>query len=178
MQKKNGAGAFVDTNQTVTVPRLVNYIDYLLDTYTDSSMSGYEKLDAVQNALDRLAVYPNEFHDKSQSTGRYPFLLASGYKEIGIMQEYNYLYKTAANHNFAYYIYPYILDSSSVPGTMISVARKINPAAEYELTDYHWLVKIKLSPADEGKIYGGAGEGENNSVDVSYLAATFNFSKT
>ena len=47
-----------DTGKTVECPEVKTTTDYLLDTYTNASMSFFEKLDAVQTAVDQLGLYP------------------------------------------------------------------------------------------------------------------------
>ncbi len=153
---------FVDTDLTITCPRVKQYTDVLIDAYTDPSKSLFENLDAVQNALDELAVYPLGVRDsdKPNKDRPYPLLACSGYQELWLNSWYSEMF--ADGKLLLRSVYPYLLDSLGFPGTMASVAEKLAPDCEVDRGSYHWNVDITYN--GETRNYGGAGEGNAEGV--------------
>ena len=74
-QRKTGSGSqgeYTDTAVTVSCPKLRSGLDVLIDRYTSSGMSFFEKLDAISAGLDHIAIYP-------RSVNGYTAITSSGY---------------------------------------------------------------------------------------------------
>ena len=143
-----------DTSTKVSCRALKTYTDYLIDTFTKSSMTFFEKMDAVESGLAGLAVYPRSVLDSSKPVeGRaHPFFATSPYEELSFNDHIN-IYEGSADGLLLTHVYPFILDSASYPGTMSSVARKLDPTCT--VTSYegaHWLINVSLN--GETKVYG------------------------
>ena len=165
---------WADTSKTVTCPTLKSYTDYLIDTYTNSSMSFFEKLDAVQAGLTELSLYPRGLSDSSKRDpdNPYPFFAASPYVELGLNKHYD-VYQGSEEPLLITRVYPFILDSASFPGTMSAVARKLEPECTTGGTSYHWLVDITFN--GETKSYGGAGSGGSEPILTKRVTKDFRF---
>ena len=166
---------YVDTNIKVKCSALKNEYDYLIDNYTNSSMTFFQKLDAVQGALNELSVYPRSVQDTSlPSKDRpYPLLAASPYPEIGLNQHYD-MFERGGKGLFLRSFYPFVLDSASTPGTMRAVAQKLNSKAKVEgLSGQHAYIKVTLN--GESNIYGGAGAGSSGPLYTKFVDAYYTF---
>ena len=160
LQRKIGYGEWEDTPQTVICPQVVNTYRYLIDTYTNSSMSFFDKLAAVSNALKDLAVYPRLIRDPSQPSNRpYPFLAVSRYWERSLNRHYEF-YKISDKGVLAFDLYPFVLDSLSYPGTIRRVAEMLDSSCSTEAADVHFAVRISLG--GETRAYGGSGKGDGD----------------
>ncbi|MCI8331255.1 MAG: hypothetical protein HFE78_00285 [Clostridiales bacterium] len=149
---------FVKTSVRIACPRLETRYSYLIDTCTTESMSFFEKLDAVQSRLDKLAVYPNSIFDvdRPSEDHPYPLLASSPYPELVLNEHYN-MYETVSDGLLLASAYPFILDSASFPGTMRTIAKTLEPSCEISAGGTHAYSKITFN--NETKTYGGAGEG-------------------
>ena len=107
----------MDTNITFTLPTLKTDDQYLIDTYTNSSQSFFEKMDAIQKGLNKIAVYPRMFFNTSKPTGRYPSLCVSHYPESLFLNTHSEMtyrrYSLDKQYCFSQQLYPYVLSSVS-----------------------------------------------------------------
>ena len=147
-----------DTGKTVECPEVKTTTDYLLDTYTNASMSFFEKLDAVQTAVDQLGLYPQTVVGAgTTSTTPYPMLLSTIYPERSLDEIYKTMFtRNGGDYMFLQQLYPFVLDSYSEPRLMAAVAKKLDPNCEIEpVPNIHWLFNISKDGVK--KPYGGAG---------------------
>ena len=149
-------------------------VHYLIGTYTDGSMSFFQKLDAVQAGLESLAVYPHSVFDTSRpSSHPYPFLASSPYPELEMNKHYE-IYQFSERQSFLTALYPFVLDSYSFPQTMAAAAKTLDPSCTVQyVNSSHWLREI--SAGGESKFYGGAGAGDSDPVYQDQLSYRFLF---
>ncbi len=173
LQRKSG-NTYVDTSITVNCPRLYKPEDYLIDYYTNSGMSFFEKLDNVQSALNNLSVYPYYVLDNISSAERYPSLYYNPNRDYNGLMANTAVYDPYADGILMEYSYPFILDSASFPGMMRTVAKKLDPECEVVRDSYyHELVNITKN--GETRSYGGQGNGGNNPAMLDSISKVFKF---
>ena len=164
---------FRKTNVEISCPKMLNVVDYLIDTYTDPSAAFFTNLNAVQDALYQIAVYPRSLCDDSaQVEANYPCLASSPYPELSLNEHYEmypqirgWLLKES---------YPFILHSLTFPGLIESVAKKLEPTAEIKQNSAaHWMIDVTFN--GETHMYGGAGKGGYDDLYVSRVNKDFTF---
>ena len=164
---------YSDTNVKVKCQKLKNYIDFIVDKYTDKSKGLFENLDAVQAVLDKAAVYPKAVVDSSKrkTSMPYPALATSPYVELSLNSHYEIF--ESAGALLLSWLYPFVLSSASFPGTMSAVAKKLEPNCKVESDSMHWLIKVTYK--GKTKTYGGAGYGSTNEIYSSDVKKTYTF---
>lgn len=165
---------YVDTNITVKCPAVKDRLQYLIDNYTTNSMTFFEKMDAVQSALNHLALYPRGILDTSKPNAvtPYPLLSVSPYPELGLNEWYR-MYESSQEKLFVSYLYPYVVDSLGFPSMMWSAAQKLDPSCELEWGSLHYLIKVTKD--GKTKTYGGAGRGSSDPLLSSRVEKLFLF---
>lgn len=165
---------YTDTKRKVTCPKVKTAEQYLIDKYTKSGMTFFQKLDAVQAALDDLALYPRSTLDvtKKNSNTPYPLLAVSPYPELSLNDWY-LMYEYSEDGLLLNFLYPYVLDSLGVPGEMAAVAKLLNSSCEVAWGDYHYLVDVTLN--GETHSYGGAGKGGSDPLHSNRVKQLFLF---
>ena len=153
---------YVDTNIKITCPAVKTIEDDLIDTYTSKSKSFFENMDAVQKALDDLAVYPRGVRDsdKPNQARPYPFLTCSPYRELGLNEWYSEMFEDG--RILMSKVYPYVLDSYGFPETIANVAEQLNPDCQISSGQVHWERGVTYNGVT--RYYGGAGEGGSEGV--------------
>ena len=174
VQKKAADGSFIDTAIKVKCPTLRNTNDYIIAKFANGKKGFFDKLDAIESAFYKYAVYPSGLYDKSKRSKDYPYplLAASPYEELSL-NEHISMYEGYSGSSLLMSAYPLILDSASWPGTIASIAKKLNPKCSVSGGEVHWQVNVKLN--GKTKIYGWAGEGGNDPVYTSHFTKLFMF---
>ncbi len=164
---------YEDTGIVVTAPSMIDYIDYLIDTYTEDGQSFFEKLDAVEAGLSDIAVYPRGVYDSDKPTGYYPALSCSRYAEAMMLNtQYEIIYEEAGGMLLSY-AYPFILDSLGYPGTMSAVAKELDSSVEVSDTDLHYMIDVTCD--GETRSYGGQGNGGYDPLFSEHVDKLFTF---
>ena len=166
---------FEPTDVTIPCQALNTRVGYLIDTCTTEEMSFFEKLDAVQARLDQIAVYPRDVYDVDDPNEDrpYPLLAASPYPELILNEHYN-MFNLLEGGILASDAYPFVLHSTSFPGTIWAVAEQLEPDCEVASTGLHYLIDITF--AGETRTYGGAGAGGNDPLYSNRVEQVFTFS--
>ncbi len=167
-------GEYEDTGRTFNCAQVEPTERYLIDTYTTPSMGFFEKLDAVQKALNDLAVYPRSTLDATQKRPSTPFplLAVSPYPELSLNDWY-LPYEYSESGLLVNNLYPFVLDSLGFPGEIAAVAKMLDSSCTVSSGVFHYLVDITWN--GEKRSYGGAGAGSNHPLDSSYVKETFLF---
>lgn len=165
---------YTDTKRKVTCPKVKTSVQYLIDTYTKSDMSFFDKMDAVEAALNELALYPRSTLDvtKKSTNTPYPLLTVSPYPELSLNDWY-VMYEYSEDGLLLNRLYPYVLDSLGFPGMMSAVAKKLNSSCQVVWGSYHYLVDVTLN--GETRSYGGAGSGGSDPLHSNRVKKTFLF---
>lgn len=165
---------WVDTGIKVNAPTAMSARDYLINNYTNDSMSFFEKLDAIESALYKMAIYPKGTYDSTQrNEGSYPLLATSPYYELGLNQHYEGIFKKSEKKILAYWCYPYVLDSLGFPGTISSIAKRLEPSCQVKSGSVHYLISVTYN--GETRNYGGAGSGGTNELYTSCISDFYKF---
>ncbi|MGM9522968.1 MAG: S-layer homology domain-containing protein, partial [Faecousia sp.] len=148
---------------------------YLIDTCTTEEMSFFEKLNAVQAQLNKIAVYPRSVYNMDDPNEKtpYPLLASSPYPELGLNEHYN-MYNVLKDGILVSKAYPFVLDSASFPGTLRSVAKQLEPECEVASAGVHYMINITFE--GETHAYGGAGVGGNDPLYSNRVEKVFTFS--
>ena len=179
--------SYEDTDITVKVTDLVDTVDYLIQTYSDSNKSYFDNLSAIQSGLDSICLYDGvwilgdvikmktqKYIDDSMVYGEcYYGILSAGHADQVFYMGSPYTRRNS-KPMLTSYLYPYILDSLGFPSMMASVALRMDPNATYQKDSYtHYLVHITHN--GETKAYGGAGNGGGQGINTSDIARYFKF---
>lgn len=159
------SGKYVTTDKTVTVKELTSRENYLIDNYTTSSMTFFEKMDAVQNGLESICLYSG-VHVRGalirSTTSPYYGLSTSPHvdQDLYIQDPYSH---SGGKSMLVSLLYPFKMDSIGFPSEMARVAMKLDFSATYKWNDRaHWLIDVTYN--GETKSYGGQGIGEGQGI--------------
>ena len=167
-------GKYQDTKSQVSCVSVKASDQYLIDTYTSPEKGFFENMDAVQKALDSLALYPRSTKDINQKSEYYPYpaLAVSPYRELSLNDHYE-MYKTAEEYLLLNSLYPFILDSLGVPSTMASIAKKLDSSCQTQWGSSHSVVEVIKD--GETHYYGGAGKGTSDPLYSNRVEKLFLF---
>ena len=172
----SGDGTNYDTGIMVSCPVLEDRVDYLIRTYAADKSDFFDKLDAVQAGLGSIALYPKDVHDTDRpNDSGYPSLAASPYPELSLNEHIDNMYESGSPL-FIGSAYGFILHSTSFPGMMGAVAKKLQPDCEISSTNLHWMIDITYN--GKTRDYGGAGEGSTHPIYTKFVEKTFRFDGT
>ena len=161
---------WVDSDITLTLPKLKDNVDYLIDTYATKD-SFFENMDAVQRGFEDICFYSGSYiRGEVKRTDPYWMLARAGHYD----QSY-YIYspydRDANLTLFASSIYPFRYDSLGFPGMMAAVSQRLDSSSTYEWTETHWLINVTYNGETKG--YGGAGKIEGQGIDEKDIKRVF-----
>lgn len=171
-------GKKVSTDLTVTIPKLTSSTTYLIDTYTTSSMTFFEKMDAVQTGLRSICFYSGvyvlgDLHKDTKSP--YYGLSTSPHVDQTFYIQDPY-YHSDSKSMLVSSLYPYRLDSVGFPSKMAAVAKQLDASATYTWnSSSHWLVDVTYN--GETKSYGGQGSGGGQGITQELVKYKYTFTQ-
>lgn len=172
-------GEYVVTKQTVTIPELKSSEKYLIDTYTTSSMSFFEKMDAVEKGLNSICLYSGVYvlgTLQKSTTSPYYGLSTSPHVDQSFYIQDPY-YRSNSKTMLVSSLYPYRLDSIGFPSEMAAVAKLLDSSAVCQWNaSCHWLIDVTLN--GETKSYGGAGSGGGQGITADLIKYRYTFDGT
>ncbi len=173
LQKKDGT-SYTDTKTVVSCPQVKGYREYLMDTYMKPENSFFENMDAIQNGLNSIALYPRGAKDisKVNEDTPYPLLAVSPYPELGLNEHFQ-MYEKTEDPMFVSYLYPYVLDSLAFPSVLSAIAEHLDPDCKVEWSSMHYMIKITKD--GETRYYGGSGNGGSEPVYSNHIEQLFLF---
>lgn len=138
-------------------------------------MTFFEKMDAIQAALDDLALYPRSVLDKNKrsTVTPYPLLAASPYSELTSLNEWYAMYDYSEEGLFLNTLYPFILNSASFPSSMYAIAQMLDSSCTIEWGSAHYQINVTKDGIT--KVYGGAGSGGNDPIYTNRVETLFLF---
>ena len=165
---------YVDTQKKVSCQKLLDYTDGVIADFVKPGQSFFEALDAVQTGLYKYAIYPRGVADPDNPSKNtpWPLLASSPYEELSLNEHYDMMYEGYPGGMLLQKAYPYVLDSASFPGTIVAVARRLQPDCQIAIGAVHWERQITYN--GETRTYGWAGRGTDDpiytdQVDELYL---------
>ncbi len=165
-----------ELNKKITLPKLKNTLDYLVDTYATKG-NFFDNMDAVQKGFGSICLYSRSYiRGNIEKPGENWALSNSPHADqlFYIQSPYK---RTDNKKLFAGYLYPYFADSIGFPSTMASVAKKLAPDSTYTWDSYsHYMISVTYK--GQTKKYGGQGEGEGQAISEDKILHRFNFGKT
>lgn len=170
-------GSYQDTKVKVSCKAVKSAAQYLVDNYTKSSMTFFEKMDAIQSQMDKIAIYPRTLLNSSQKNKYtpYPFLTTSPYKELWLNTYYR-MYAYTDDRLFASDLYPFVLDSLSFPDTLRETAKIMAPSCTVRQGENHYEINVTYKGTT--KTYGGDGAGESNPIYTSDVKVNYLFNNS
>ena len=160
-----------NTGKTLTLPRLMDETDYLIETYAAGD-SFFDKMDAVQNGFSSVCLYSGSYlRGTLERTNDYWMAAAVGHvdQSLYIYSPYD---RKDSQRLFATAVYPFRYDSIGFPDMMVWVSKRLDSASTHQWNEkYHYLVDITCDGVT--KSYGGAGNGEGQGIDeenIEYLS--------
>lgn len=164
---------YKDTGITLTLPKLQNSTDYLVDTYATKG-SFFDNMDAVQSALRSIAVYSgSKTKGKLVQDKEFWMLGVSGHVDQSFYK-YSPYDRTEERSLFASAIYPYKLDSLGFPGMLESVAEALDSTVTVKPnSSAHYLIDVTYH--GETRTYGGAGSLEGQAIPEDQIQPYFSF---
>ncbi|MCQ2528015.1 MAG: DUF4214 domain-containing protein [Saccharofermentans sp.] len=163
-----------ETDVYVNCPKVVDNVDYLIQTYGNPGADFFDNLTAIQAGLGKIAVYPAGVVDDYHPTAFYPcYGVSPLYPEQSINAHSN-IYPSVIGESFLTFATPFVLQSESFPDTMGKVAKRLEPTCTVERAGLHWLRNITFNGVT--KSYGGQGVGGADSyIYLSKLHKNFTF---
>ena len=178
----SSVGTYEPRVNQVSVAPSKNRLQYLIDTYTSKDKTFFENMDAVQKALDQLAIYPVHVVDINTVSSEYPYLglQCANAHDWGYVGPVDLRYDTT--ESLVKSAYPYILDSLGFPGLMIQVAQTLDPNCTFSTEGcMHWEINVtaQVNGKSVTKRYGGAGHGDSEWMyATSFMDARFKFDQS
>ena len=174
MVKENGS--FVDSGRTVSCPPLKNNVNYVVENYANVSGDVFAKMNAAENSLSAVSVYPNSFEDDSKpnEASKYPYYANPGHIDQKVLFKSYYPYETYKGGLLMYFAYPFVLDSLGFPSVLSSTAKAVDPDCTVKWNDYyHYLVDVTRDGTTRS--YGGDGNGGREPVYISHIDYFYDF---
>lgn len=162
-----------DTSVTLTLPKLVDEEDYLIDTYADKD-SFFDNMYAVQSGFSSICLYSGS-HIRGTLKRTDDYWLAAA---VGHIDQSLYIYSPYEREDskalFATYIYPFRYDSWGFPSVMANVSERLDSESTYKWSDsYHYLIDVTYN--GETKSFGGAGKIEGQGISEDKIKQYFTF---
>lgn len=163
-----------ETDITVQVPKAVDYIDYLVNTYATEE-AFFDNLTAVQAGLRSISRYSGSFIRGKISRTPDEYWGIQAYNHVD--QSFYIVSPFERSDNeylFASWIYPFVCDSLGFPSIIARVAQRLEPSSTYQWNSYnHSLVNITYN--GETKSYGGQGTGEGQGITKDKIRHYYSF---
>lgn len=165
-----------DTDIKLTLPKLSDYLDYLVDTYGKGN-TFFEKLSNIQSGLSEICLYSGSYiRGEVVRAEDYWALSSSPHVDQTLYIQSPYT-RDDNKPLFASYLYPYIADSLGFPSIMASVAGKLDSTAEIKWSETsHAHINVTLN--GETKVYGGQGNGKGQGLSEDKITKFFKFDGT
>ena len=167
---------YCDTSVKVKTKALVNSVDYLIQTYGDSSKSYFDNLYGIQSGFDSICLYSGVWVLGDPMTSQFTKTVDG--EEVTCDRYYGLYTSPHADQSFyigsPYYrtdskpmligrLYPYRYDSLGFPSMMATIAQKLDPSATCERDSYsHYTIHITCN--GETHAFGGAGNGGGQGI--------------
>ncbi|SEF77258.1 hypothetical protein SAMN04487934_10377 [Eubacterium ruminantium] len=167
---------FVDTGITMSCPALKDEYDYLIQKYSDSSMSFFEKMDAIESGFSSECLYQGVWIrgvlHKSETSPYYGISTSPHVDQNFYIQDP--YYRDSSKGMLISALYPFRYDSLGFPSMMGGIAKKLEPTATYKWSSAaHYLIEVTFD--GETRTYGGAGYGGGQAITEDDIIYHFNF---
>lgn len=167
------------TDITVTLPEIKSEEQYLIDTYTDDTMTFWEKMDAIDSGLNGICMYSGTYvlGDLKKSTSSPYYGLSNSPHVDQTFYIQDPYYREDNKKMLVTYLYPYIMDSLGYPSMLGKVAKRLDSSVDYSWnSDYHWLIDVTYN--GETRSYGGAGRLSSQGINQDMVKYWYTFDGT
>lgn len=167
---------WVDLGETVTLPKLYDDVDYLIENYAEGS-DFFSKMDAVQKGFSSVCLYSSSYV-RGTVERKADFWSLSNSPHVDqtfyIQSPYS---RSGSQSLFAGVLYPFRYDSVGFPSVMGQVAKRLDESAEYAWNSAsHYLIDVTCG--GETRSYGGQGSGQGQGIDPGQIQTFFTFGDT
>ena len=164
---------WVDFGQKMTLPALYDNADYLINTYSEGD-TFFDKMDAVEAGFVSECLYSGSYIRGMLKRGAKYWCISNSPhvdQTFYIQSPYSRLDNQRL---FASAVYPLKYDSIGFPSMLATVAQRLDENASYEwsaLSHYQILVTYD----GETRVFGGAGHGEGQGIDLKDITKFYTF---
>lgn len=162
-----------NTSIKIKLPKLVNEVDYLVDTYAKKN-SFFDNMDAVQSGLSSICLYSGSYiRGELYKSGSYWSLSTSPHRDQTFYLQSPYSRKDNKSL-FASAIYPFRYDSLGFPSMMARVSERLDSSSTYTWDEFSHA-DINVTYNGETHMYGGQGNGEGQGISEDKIKKFFSF---
>ena len=165
---------YKDTKVKVNIASLQDEVDYLINTFGNGGGDFFDKMDAIQSGFSQICLYSGVYVKGTlmKDNSKWGISTSPHADQNFYIQD---PYYNADDHMLMFIssLYPFIHDSLGFPGTMELVAKRLNPSAQSQWTETHYLINVTLNGRTE--TYGGAGSGGGQAIRKSDVRYFFRF---
>ena len=163
-----------DTSVKITLPVLVDEVDYLIKTYANKD-SFFDNMDAVQSGLESICFYSgSSIRGKLIKPNEYWMLSDAGHQDQSF-----YIYSPYDREDgaslLASRIYPFRHDSLGFPSIMAEVAIRLDSSSSVK-SDMFNHSRIQVTNNGVTRSYGGQGDPEGQGISKDRIEVYFDFS--
>ncbi|MCR4647115.1 MAG: leucine-rich repeat protein [Oscillospiraceae bacterium] len=164
---------WVDLGNAVTLPKLYDDVDYLIEQYAAGS-DFFAKMDAVQKGFSSICLYSSSYvRGEVERKGKYWALSNSPHVDQAFYIQSPYT-RSGNRSLFAGVLYPLRYDSVGFPSVMGSVAKRLDASAEFAFqSDSHAYIDVTYG--DQTKTYGGQGSGKGQGINSDQILQYYTF---
>lgn len=163
------------TDITINAPAMKSSNQYLIGTYTDSSMTFFEKMDAIEKGLKEISLYSGVYvRGELQKSTSAPYYGLSNSPHIDQTFYIQSPYYSDSKSMLISALYPYRFDSLGFPAQLGIIAKLLDPSASYQWNpNWHWLIDVTCN--GETRSYGGQGTGGGQGITEDLIKYRFSF---
>lgn len=168
--------AETETNVTVSVPKVMDNADYLLETYGGKSTALFDRLSDIQSGFSSVCLYSGaSVKGRLVKSETYPYYGLSNSPHVDqtfyIQSPYS---RKDSKPLLVSSLYPFRYDSLGFPGMIATIAKRIDPSVtSKQNSNNHAYVDITCN--GETKTYGGAGFGGGQQILENQINLFFKF---
>lgn len=173
-----GSGSTTDIYPTVKIPKLwTSEESYLIDKYTNSKMSFFEKLTAVQDVVYRSYALYSRSYVRGTLT-RDTELPYYGIQSPAYADQTYYIVSPYDTVNdkpllLSKLYSPWFLDSIAFPCLIWNVAKELDSSVTVKWGSAHYLIDVTYN--GETRTYGDVGQGKGQGIDSNQVKYKFAF---
>lgn len=167
---------YEDTKVKITMSKVYDTADYLIETFGKSSSDFFERMDAINSGFDKICLYSGaSVRGELVKDTSFPYYGISNSPHVDqdfyIQSPYG---RKDGKRLLISDLHPMRYDSLGFPRVMGEVAYRLNPNVSIKWNDnMHWLIDVTLNGVT--KSYGGAGNGGGKAITEDKIKYFFRF---
>lgn len=175
MQEDMWTDTWVDFDQTISLPLLIDNADYLIQTYATGT-DFFANMDLVQSGFSSICFYSGSYI-RGELYQSDPFWRVTPTPHI---DQHFYIFSPYSREGdrllLASSLYPFRYDSLGFPGMMAAISKRLDSSSSYKWSDSsHAYVDVTYN--GETHSYGGQGNGEGQGLSEDKITRFFTFAE-